>query len=263
VDEFSLVARATVAEGPLVATAVHDGHAVRPQVAELLALDEAQRLREEDPFTGEWTSMAPTRVVGLRSRFEVDFNRPRDRAVYLTPEQAWGLTVWRWTPPDDLVRQSLAEYDAFYAGMGRLLDEKARSHGKFVVFDLHTYNHRRDGPDAPPADPRENPEINLGTGTMPRQRWAPLVDRFMADLRAGDPQERRPLDVRENVRFRGGYFSQWVHETYPDTGCALAIEVKKFFMDEWTGSPDRRLIASIARALSATVPGVLDELSRL
>ncbi|MDQ3079598.1 MAG: N-formylglutamate amidohydrolase, partial [Pseudomonadota bacterium] len=25
---------------------------------------------------------------------------------------------------------------------------------------------------------------------------------------------------------------------YPGVGCAIALEFKKFFMDEWTGEPD-------------------------
>src|SRR6185369_9772081 len=82
-------------DGPLVACAIHDGHDVRPEVADCLRLDSAQRLYEEDPYTGEWTSIAPTRIVARRSRFEVDFNRSRDKAVYITPVDAWGLDVWR------------------------------------------------------------------------------------------------------------------------------------------------------------------------
>ena len=31
----------------------------------LFALSDADRLREEDPFTGHWTSIAPTRLIGL------------------------------------------------------------------------------------------------------------------------------------------------------------------------------------------------------
>jgi hypothetical protein len=57
--------------GQLVATAIHDGHELRPEVADLMALSDAERLREEDPFTAEWTTIAPTRLVGTRSKFEV------------------------------------------------------------------------------------------------------------------------------------------------------------------------------------------------
>ena len=68
-----------IGEGPLVACAIHDGHAVRPEVAECLKLDSVQRLYEEDPYTGAWTAIAPTRIIGRQSRFEVDLNRPRQR----------------------------------------------------------------------------------------------------------------------------------------------------------------------------------------
>ena len=60
----------------MIATAIHNDHAVRDDVASLFKLDKATRLREEDPCTGDWTEVVPTRVVGRRSRFEVDLNLP-------------------------------------------------------------------------------------------------------------------------------------------------------------------------------------------
>ncbi|KPJ89982.1 MAG: N-formylglutamate amidohydrolase [Gemmatimonas sp. SG8_17] len=249
-------------EGPLVAVAVHAGHAVRPKLAANLALDEGGRLREEDPFTDEWTEIAPTRVVALRSRFEVDLNRPRDKAVYLRPEDAWGLHVWKSQLPETVIAESLAEYDTFYETMRDLLLRVERDCGRFFVFDLHSYNHRRGGPNAPAAVEAENPQVNIGTGTMNRARWAPVVDRLVSDLRAHDFPGGR-LDVRENVKFRGGHFSRWVHETFPQTGCALAIEFKKFFMDEWTGEADRDLVQAIGDALRSTTQGVLEQLPTL
>ena len=84
----------------------------------------------------------------------------------------------------------------------------------------------------------------------------------MADLSAYN-FGNRSLDVRENVRFRGGQFSRWIHENFPDSGCSLAIEFKKFFMDEWSGEPDHRQLNEILLALKSTVPGVLEELEKL
>jgi hypothetical protein len=249
-------------ESPLLAAAIHDGHAVRDEVAKYLALDEAQRLREEDPFTREWAEVAPNRVIGLRSRFEVDLNRPREKAVYRVPEDAWGLRVWREEPPEALFHRSLEEYDAFYNAVQRLLNRTRQRFGRFVVYDLHSYNHRRAGPEGPPADEEGNPQMNVGTGTMDRAFWTRVVDRFIADLRAYDFPGGR-LDVRENVKFKGGQFPAWVNQSFPRTGCALAIEIKKFFMDEWSGEPDRSLIHAIRDALRSTVPGVLEELTHL
>ncbi len=254
--------RLNIADGPLVATAVHDGHDARDEVAKHFALNDLERLREEDPFTGDWTEVAATRIVGLRSRFEVDLNRPREKAVYRTPEDAWGLTVWKDDPPDEMFETSLSQYDHFYDTMRKLFDEISRQHGHFVVFDLHTYNHRRRGPDAPAADPEGNPQVNIGTGTLNRVRWAPVVDTFIESLRSFDFPGGK-LDVRENVKFLGGNWPRWIHENFPDTGVAIAIEFKKFFMDEWTGEPDSDLVKAILDALRSTVPATLAALERL
>jgi len=245
--------------GPVVATAIHAGHAVRPEVARKLALDEATRLREEDPFTGRLAAVAPTWIVPVRSRFEVDLNRPRDHAVYRGPDDAWDLEVWREPCDEELIARSLTEYDDFYALLERVLRERERVHGRFVLLDLHSYNHRREGVEGPAADPARNPEINVGTGTVDRARWGGLIDRFCADL-AACRVRGHPLDVRENVAFMGGELTAWVHRTFPTTGCALAIEVKKTFMDEWSGRANEAHLAELGRALEATLPGLVESL---
>src|SRR4029079_3947295 len=107
----------------------------------------------------------------------------------------------------------LADYDMFYEAAEAALRALVQMHGRIVVLDLHTYNHRREGCDRQIANPRENPEVNIGTGSMDRRRWAPVVDGFISDLRNQSFLGRR-LDVRENVKFRGGHFSRWIHETF-------------------------------------------------
>ena len=161
-----------------------------------------------------------------------------------------------------MIERSLEEYDRFYAEVKRFFTDLERRFGQFVVFDVHSYNHLRDGPDGPPADPALNPEVNVGTGTMDRERWASIVDRFMSDLRAFDFLGRH-LDVRENVKFKGGQFSRWIHETFPEAACAIAIEFKKFFMNEWTGELYHEQFDAIKDALRSTVPGVLEALTNL
>jgi hypothetical protein len=158
--------------------------------------------------------------------------------------------------------RSLRLYDRFYDDLAGMLTRAGAGGRPFVVLDLHSYNHRRGGPGAPPADPAGNPEINIGTGSLDRERWGGLVDRFAADLGTVDVAGR-PLDVRENVRFRGGHLSRWVHAAFPGQGCCLAVEVKKFFMDEHTGTIDEGVWAGVHAALAATVPGVLDELDTM
>jgi len=249
----------TVGDGPLVATAIHNGNAVRPEIRPLLAISEAERLREEDPYTGTWTAIGPNRIVGLRSRFEVDLNRPREKAVYLEPADCWGLRVWKTPPPAAIVDRSRSLYDAFYEEVAKTLQSLVHRFGHLVVYDLHSYNHRRLGPDAEPDDPASNPEVNVGTGTMDRRRWGPIVDRFLTDLRGFDFLGRR-LDVRENVKFFGGQFARWIHGRFPSSVCVLSIEFKKFFMDEWSGELAAVQSDAIVQAIASTIDGVLEEL---
>lgn len=251
----------SVGNNPLAATAIHNGHDTRKEVAELLSLDESSRLREEDPFTGEWIVVADTQFMAFRSRFEVDLNRPREKAVYIDPEDAWGLKIWKRKPSNEIVQRSLEQYDTFYQEMKDLFSDLVSKFDRFVVFDLHSYNHRPNGPNGALLNPEDNPEVNIGTGTMNRNLWSPIVDRFITDLRNFNYLGRN-LDVRENIRFRGGNFPRWIHENFPKTGCALAIEFKKFFMDEWTGIPDKIQLGAISDALKSTVPGILEELEK-
>ncbi|EAP97381.1 hypothetical protein JNB_17963 [Janibacter sp. HTCC2649] len=245
--------------GQLVTTAIHTGHDLRAETARHMVLDESTRLREEDPFTDLIGAACPARVVVHRSRFEVDLNRERDEAVYRRPEDCWGLEVWDETPlPDDVTEGSLAVHDAFYAELGARLDEVA-ARGPFVLYDVHSYNHRRDGADEPEGPSEDNPEVNVGTGSLDRNRWGHVVDTFMSTL-AGTDTAGGEIDVRENVRFKGAHLCAWVHDRYPDHGVALALEFKKTYMDEWTGEPDAARIAVLAQALGETVEPVLRSL---
>jgi hypothetical protein len=247
--------------GQILAVAIHNGHELREEVADIMALDDASRFREEDPYTGTWTTIVANRIAVYRSRFEVDLNRARENAVYLKPEDAWGLTVWKKQPSRGLIARSLERYDGFYDQLHRLCKRMEERYGHFVVLDLHSYNHRRQGPQGMPADQEGNPEINIGTGTMRRELWASLVDRFIDDLRGFDYFGGH-LDVRENVKFRGGQLSRYIHEHFPSSGCALAVEVKKIFMDEWSGSVDGRHLQGIRGALRGTIPGIGEELEK-
>ncbi len=245
--------------GPTIGLAVHAGHEIRPDHLRLLQLDEPARMREEDPFTDYLAFACDSQFLPRRSRFEVDLNRRREEALCVVPDDCWGLEIWKPEAIDAVRPTALAEHDAFFGHLHAMLSRVERRHGRFVVFDLHSYNHRRGGPGAAPAPPEDNPEINLGTGTMDRDRWAPVVERFLDIMRSAEICGRTP-DVRENVKFRGREVPRFVHERFPETGCALAVEFKKTFMDEWTGAVDaahlqalRAALASAARAASVWV----------
>ena len=248
---------------PIVVTALHCGHALRSDLKDNMALDESERLREEDPFTDIFTEIIKNRIVDSHTRFEVDFNRPRDKAVYKYPDDAWGLHIWHTALSKSEIQKSLSSYDLFYKELKTYFSNIIKEYGYVVVLDIHSYNHRRSGPDAPYDDPLLNPDINVGTKTLKNlQKWYHLIDRVVEEMRAYDYLGRH-LDVRENVKFYGGYFAQWIHENFDPNACVLSMEFKKFFMDEWSGKADMKQIEEVKKMLKTIIPAIEEELHKM
>ncbi|MCU0644270.1 MAG: N-formylglutamate amidohydrolase, partial [bacterium] len=74
-------------------TAIHAGNRIREELRDAVAVNPADQYREEDPGTEKFIQEFPIQIIALDSRFEYDLNRSNDRAVYLTPDMAWGLTI--------------------------------------------------------------------------------------------------------------------------------------------------------------------------
>lgn len=237
--------------GPLISLALHDGHFIEEEVLNHIALKEHERFREEDPYTAEIGHLPITRVKVYASRFMLDLNRPVQQAIYKIPSDAWGLQVWQQDFPKRLEAGLLDYYYQFYKDIAQLIEEKIEHYGYFMILDIHSYNHRRESP-VHSADKDSNPELNLGT-FYNRPKWDKVIDSFSGYLSAckvrGDF-----MDVRKNVVFKGGGFTQWVNQHYGEQGCVISLEFKKTFMDEWTGRADLQHIRDLNRALRGSIP---------
>lgn len=250
------------APGPVLVAAVHAGHDVRSELVPYLALTPVERQREEDPFTDYWMTVGDTTVRVNRSRFEVDLNRPEKLAVYVDPAQSWGLKVWREMPPAGALRRSRFLHQQFYAQISGVIDDLTDRWGAVLVLDLHSYNHRRQGPGADPENQAANPDIDLGVTTLDPDRFGTLLERFTACLRQ-PAVDGRQLDVRHNVRYpTGGYFPEWIFRTWGPRVCTVSVEVKKVFMDEWTGTVDVAVCQRVRTLLARAVREAREELGR-
>jgi N-formylglutamate amidohydrolase len=246
-------------DGPVVTTAIHDGHLVRDSLRPHLAIEDEVRRREEDPLTSLFTTVGDVRIRARHSRFQVDLNRPRELAMSTDPQDTWGLKVWHDTLPEAEREISLASHDAFYAMVAELLERLIERWGCVLLIDLHSYNHRRDGADAQPAPQQGNPDIELGVTTLDSSRWGATAARFADALRACPVAGSTP-DVRENVRFpTGGHFPEWVYATYGDRVCTISPEYKKIYMDEWTAQADIAALEDLRDGLQRAVDAVRPE----
>ena len=129
---------------------------------------------------------------------------------------------------------------------------------------MHSYNHRRAGPDGAPTP------AAAGAGRQYRhlldaaRTLGPRTARRLTDTVESFDYRGRRLDVRRTLPSRAsGALARFVHTHFAHTGCAIALEVKKFFMDEWTGVPYRQDIAALQGLLAALVPALRTALARV
>lgn len=207
---------------PFVSAAIHDGNQMRPELIKKCLLTHAERLYEEDPYTGYFISDQPIVIRGLDSRFEYDLNRFSEDAVY---ETAWGKTVWS-EPLSSVEKElSLEKYSRFYKVIFSLLEELTElfPNRSITVYDLHSYNYKRWD--------REVPEINIGTSQLDKNKWETEIKRYLEVLQFCFPK----YWVAENDTFfgKGGFLGQ-INARFPNV-LVLATEFKKFYCDELTG----------------------------
>lgn len=255
--DMELVYHIRKSSSPVIAAAIHDGHLLAEPLLAYMHLQEHERFREEDPYTAYLANVPANRIIVQTSRFQTDLNRKREEAVYREPDDAWGLTVWQPPLPEEMAAQLLAEYDRFYGDVAQLIEQTIAEFGKFIVLDIHSYNHRRHDPSTE-ATIGENPEVNVGT-MHNHEQWHPLGKQLIRFL-AHHQVDKLFVDVRENVKFKGGGFSEWINRNYGEYGCVLSLEFKKTFMDEWTGRVDIGHLRQLRSMLVGCVPFLLDKL---
>ncbi len=219
-------------ESPFWAFAIHDGHHIASSLLDHLLIDEESRLREEDPYTAILAELPFNRFISATSRFQLDINRSKQDAIYLKPEQAWGLDVWRKDIPKKWINQLHDNYDKIYRTIDEEIKKTISKYGYFIIYDIHSYNAKRDGSRSV-VDETSNPQINIGTAYN-HSKWTKLTSIFIQALQKID-QDIPSFDVRENINFKGGYLSQYINARYGEKGCVFSIEFRKDFMDEWTG----------------------------
>ena len=242
-------------QGPIIATAIHSGHRIRDSLKPWLAIEDKGRLREEDPLTDYFLSVADTSVRANISRFECDLNRPRDICITRDPSKTWDLRIWDDALPDEQVEQSRAIHDRFYAAMKQLCDDKIAEHGRILLLDIHSYNFKRNGPDGDPAPADKNPDIDVGATTLDKAVYGDLLKDF-AETLCSVPVNGQAPSVGINVRWEeGGNFPEWLHSIYGDKACVMTLEYKKIFMDEWSEEADIFALQHLRQGLLLAVEG--------
>jgi len=223
---------------PVVGTAIHDGHRLRPELQVKSRLSELERWQEEDPCTGQMVEALPITLVGLDSRYEYDLNRPPAEAVYDT---AWGRKVWRspLTKADKL--KSLEKHARYYQVLDALLKQLVARFESAVIYDLHSYNRLRWD--------RPVPTFNLGWDLVDEERYGNVCRSLVDALSRVDWPDEVPATAASNDVFKGhGYQCRWVCSQHPQA-VDLALEVSKVYCNEEDGTLYPAVVEGIAAGL--------------
>ena len=227
--------------------AIHAGSNVRDEILTAMKVSRSDRYREEDPYTEHFIRDFPIRIIARDSRFEYDINRDIDKAIYTTPEMAWGLEVWNQPLTSEDIDKSIAKFDEFHELMDMVTAYLLKQNRYGVIFDVHSYNYQREEKVSWQMD--EKPVINIGTGPVNRELFGNVIDDLFGSLN-GLSIAGHPLSVGENVVFKGGGLSRRLSLAYHDQLLFLAIEFKKIFMDEWSGRLYEDILEQLADAFS-------------
>jgi uncharacterized protein (TIGR02421 family) len=209
---------------PSVCMAIHAGHNFRRELLSKCALDDDERLYEEDPHTCQMIQAMPITVVANDSRYEYDLNRPIATCIY---NKVWDKTVWKRKLTKKESQASIEKHQRFYRVLDVLTTTIERRFGAALIFDIHSYNYLG-------LEERVTPTFNIGTEQLDRERWKDTIE--LALNRLGEiTLPNLPVVADENIVFSGrGYLASHINARLQNT-LVLPLEIKKIFMDELSG----------------------------
>ena len=185
---------------PALCTAIHAGHVVREQLQSKMLVDENERRYEEDPYTGDMLASFPIVLGGLDSRYQYDLNRVPDDAIY---GEAWGKKVWRSPLTRKEEQASLARHDSYYRVLHVLLTVLEKQFTRCVIYDLHSYNHKR--------LTAATPLFNIGTYFIDVEMYQPVITHLKRQLLKSDFPNIENRVALDDVFLGKGYQANFIH----------------------------------------------------
>ena len=225
---------------PFACISPHSGSNLRKELRDKIALSKMERWMEEDPFTGQFISSLPIRIVCFDSRYEYDLNRKPEECIYI---EAWGRKVWK-APLSEAERQrSLSKHANFYKVVETLVLKLEELFNAAVIYDIHSYNYTRRN-DASPV-------FNIGCERIDRKFRKDIRD--WRDILGQTEIPGFESTCEINAVFRGyGELLAFISSRFPKT-LVLATEIKKIYCDEGTGDEFHEIIDALAKVIKDSV----------
>lgn len=234
---FSLIVDEYV---PYICTAIHDGGNVRKELRNKCNLSKFERWQEEDPYTGDFISSFPIRLIAHDSRYEYDLNRAPHECIYT---EAWGKNVWTKPFTKKEFEASKKKHHNFYKVLHALVAKIEDDFDSCLVFDIHSYNYKR--------IEREAPLFNVGTKNIPK-KFHVYTREWLKNLAAIDLPFVENSTKENDVFFGHGHLLKYLTGEFKNT-LVLATEIKKVYLDEESGDVYPEIILAIKEELKRAI----------
>lgn len=237
---------------PYVCTAIHAGHHLRDTLLANCLLSDAARKQEEDPYTDQLIDSFPIILTARDSRYEYDLNRPQRDCLY---DEAWGEPVWKALLTPNMRKISHSKHDTYYRLLHMLITSLEKQFGSAILIDVHSYNWQIRQYDRAPV-------FNIGTAQVNTNRWSTVLEVLERELRT-IKLPGLTVDVARNMVFQGrGYQASFIKDNFLNT-LIIPLEVKKVFMDEYTGKPNCLVMDKLRQGLYHAVLEAADVFKRM
>src|SRR3989338_61818 len=217
---------------------IHSGTWMRQDIQGKQFLTEKQRLLEEDIDTHRIYSSLVLEKGGIwidnkASRFECDYNRSPERAIYSNRSEKWIEEVWKEELSESQKKWLMEGYNEFYFTLGRLIGTYRFN----IIFDGHSMK-----------DAEGRPALSFGTRYIPKF-YMPIVRSMQRKL-----QNMEYSPVALNQPYGGGYILQWLNSRFPDVFiCSMEVN-KRLYM----AKNRKRVIKKKLESLSKDIALIFD-----
>jgi len=219
---------------PYLCTAIHNGGNLRKELRDKCSLTKSERLYEEDPYTADFISSLPIRLIAHDSRYEYDLNRPPETCLY---KKAWGRKIWNVALTKKEQTTSLKKHECYYRILDALILKLESKFNGCLVFDIHSYNGNRDGVAIGPL-------FNLGTKNIKKRKYKNQIEGWLKRMSTIELPFIENV-TKENDVFEGhGHQLKHITKKFKKT-LVLATEIRKVYMDDDSGDVFPEIIASL------------------
>ncbi|WP_299786845.1 flavohemoglobin expression-modulating QEGLA motif protein [uncultured Shewanella sp.] len=209
---------------PVVCTAIHAGHELRPDLLKSCQLSDEERHLQESGYTDELISSQPVTLVCMDSRLEYDLNRPR--ALSTSYRLASKRKLWDKAHSAKQRALSHRKHQDFFTVYQALIAKLEGLFGMVIVFDIKAYNTQ---------EYLQAPLFNIDATQIEMPRWQAVINKFHKELDLISIPNMASNTAIDLIDSGMNYLTTHTNAKF-DRTLVLPTQIRKVYVDVETGN---------------------------